>query len=51
MAALSGFAPFGAMSDNPVCERTFKTDIVPGFLRLDPLVLENLFALRLELPV
>ncbi len=51
MAALAGFAPFGAMPDDPIRERTLESDVVSGFLRLNPLVFENLFALRLEFPV
>jgi hypothetical protein len=51
LCALTGFAPLGAMADDPVRERTLKADIVTGLLGLDPLVFENLFALRLEFPV
>jgi hypothetical protein len=51
LLSLAGFAPFGAMFDDPVREGTFKADIVPGFLGLDPLVLQNLFALGLELAI
>ena len=39
------------MADYPVCESSLKTYVVPSFLGFNPLVLENLFALRLEFPV
>jgi hypothetical protein len=39
------------MLDDPVGQRPLKADVVAGFLRLDPLVLENLLAFSLELAV
>jgi hypothetical protein len=48
---LARFAPFGAMFDNPIRQRTFKADIVTSLLGLNPLVAENLFPFRLELTI
>ena len=45
------FAPFGAVLDDPIRQRPFKTDVATGFLRLNPLVLQNLLALGLEFAV
>ena len=51
IGCLPGLAPFGAVFDDPIRKRPFEADIVSGFFRLDPLVLENLFALSLKLAV
>ena len=48
---LPAFSPFGTMLDYPVGQSLFEPDIPTGFLRLNPLVLQNLFSLRLELAV
>src|SRR5438477_5380630 len=48
---LAGLAPLGTILDNPVRQRPLKPDIVAGLLRLDPFVLQNLFAFSLELAV
>ena len=39
------------MFDDPIGEGALKANVVPGFFRLNPLVLQNLFALRLKLTV
>ena len=39
------------MLNNPIEQRFFEADIGSGFLALDPLVFQNLFALRQELLV
>ena len=48
---LTRLAPLGPVFDDPVGQRPFETDVVSGFLRLDPLVFENLLALGLKLAV
>lgn len=48
---LTGFAPFGTVLDDPIGQRPFKADVMPGFFRLDPLVFENLLALGLKLAI
>jgi hypothetical protein len=37
--------------DNPIRERRLKTDVATGFLRLKPLVLQNLITLGLKLSI
>src|SRR5216110_968337 len=44
---LPGFAPCGAMLDDPVRQGPLEADVMPGFFRFDPLVFEDLFALSL----
>ena len=48
---LPRFPPLGAMLYDPVGERPFEADIVTGFFRFDPLVLQDLLALRLKLAI
>ncbi len=48
---LAVFAPAGAVLDDPVRQRLLETDVAPGLFRLNPLVIEDLFALRLKLAV
>lgn len=48
---LTGFAPGSAVFDDPIRQGAFKTDVVAGFLGLDPFVAENLLAFRLKLAV
>ncbi len=48
---LTGFPPFGTVLHDPICERTFKPDVMPGLFRLDPLMFEDLLALSLKLTV
>src|SRR5262249_48038934 len=43
--------PLGAVLDDPICQRPFKSDVVTHFLGLDPFVLENFLTLRLKLAV
>ena len=50
-AGLPVFAPFGSVSDNPVGQGAFKSDVVPGFFRLNPFVPQNFFPLSLELAI
>ena len=49
--ALARFAPFGAVMHNPVRQGLLKADIAPRLFRLEPLVPQDFFALRLKLPV
>src|SRR5271154_1906889 len=48
---LPALAPLRAVFDDPIRQRPLKTYVATGFLRLNPLVLENLFAFRLKLPI
>jgi hypothetical protein len=48
---LTGFAPLGAVFDDPVREGAFKPDVMAGLFRLDPLVPEDFLAFRLEFAV
>jgi hypothetical protein len=48
---LPGFAPLGAMLDDPVRQGPLEADVMPGFFRLDPLMPEDLVAFSLELAV
>ena len=48
---LARFTPLRAVLDDPIGQRALEADIVAGFLRLDPLVFENLLAFSLELAV
>ena len=45
---VAGFAPAGAMIDDPIRKGAFKTDIMTGFFRLDPLVTEDFLTLGLK---
>src|ERR1017187_10386555 len=44
-------APVGPVFHDPVQQGALKTDVMPRFLALDPLVPQNLFALGQKLPV
>src|SRR5205814_1946468 len=44
-------SPVRTVPNNPIEQRFFEADIGSGFLALDPLVFQNLFALRQELLV
>ena len=48
---MTAFAPFRAVLDDPIRQGPLKTDIAPLFLRLNPLVPEDLFAFRLTLSI
>ena len=48
---LPSFTPLGAVLDDPVCQRTLKSNVATGLLGLNPLVLQNLLAFRLEFPI
>src|SRR5690349_599117 len=48
---LAALAPFRTVFNDPIGQCPLKSDIPPGFLRLDPLVFEDLLAFGLELPV
>jgi hypothetical protein len=48
---LSVSAPLGTMPHNPISQSPFKPDVATGFLRLNPLVPQNLLALCLELAI
>src|SRR6266566_906020 len=43
--------PLGAVFDNPICQRPFKSDVVTNLLGLDPFVLENFLPLGLKLAI
>src|SRR3989442_14553606 len=43
--------PLGAVFDNPICQRAFKSDVITNFLGLNPLVLENFLPLGLKLAI
>ena len=45
------FPPGRAVLDDPVGQRLFKADVAAGLFRLDPLVLEDFLALRLEFAI
>jgi hypothetical protein len=51
MGRLTAAPPPGAVFNNPIGQSAFKPDIVAGLLGLDPLMLQNLFALSLKFPV
>lgn len=48
---LPTLAPLRTMLDDPIGQSSLEADVAPGFLRFDPLVLEDLLALGLEFPV
>jgi hypothetical protein len=48
---LAGFAPARAVLDDPIRQRPLEADVMPGLLRLNPLVPEDFFALGLKLTV
>ena len=48
---LPRFAPLGAMLNDPVRQGPLEADVMSGFFRLDPLVLENLLPFGLELTI
>jgi hypothetical protein len=41
---LAGLAPARAVVDDPIRQRPLEADVMPGLLRLNPLVPQNLFA-------
>src|SRR5260370_41779150 len=45
---LPALAPFGAVLDNPVGQRTLEADVPARFVGFNPLVLRNLLALGLK---
>ncbi len=47
----SGFQPLGTMFNSPVGQSPFKTNIIAGSLRFNPLVAHYLFFFGLELLV
>ena len=48
---LTSLSPLGAVLDNPIGQGPLEANIVAGFLGFDPLVLEDLFTLGLELSI
>jgi hypothetical protein len=48
---LAASSPFAAVFHNPIGKRALESDIVAGFFRFDPFVLENLFAFGLEFAI
>ena len=51
IGAAAGFAPLGAVFDDPVSQSPFEADVVAGFFGLDPFMSEDLFALGLKFAV
>jgi hypothetical protein len=45
------FTPTGAVLDDPIRQCLLKTDVTPGFFRLDPFVFEDFFPFRLKFTV
>jgi hypothetical protein len=50
-SGLSGFAPLGAVLDDPIRERALETDVMTGLFGLDPLVAQDFLAFRLKFAV
>ena len=48
---VAGFAPAGAVPDDPIRQCALEADVMPGLFRLDPFVPENFLALGLKLAV
>ena len=48
---MAAATPFGPVSHNPIGQSLLEADVVSDFLRLNPLVSQDLFPLRLELAV
>lgn len=46
-----GTPPTGPVLGDPIHQSRIKSDVVPGFLRFNPLVLQDLFLLGEELPI
>jgi hypothetical protein len=51
MLRMAAFPPFRLMLANPIGQGLLKSDVIPGLLRLDPFVLQDLVAFRLELAI
>ena len=43
--------PFGSMFDDPISQRSFKSDVMSRLFRFDPFMLQNLVAFRLEFAI
>jgi len=48
---LAGFAPGGAMLDDPVRQCPFEANVMSGLFRLDPFVPEDFFPFSLKLAI
>ena len=46
-----GTPPTGSVLGDPIHQGRIKSDVVPGFLRFNPLVLQDLFLLGEKLPI
>ena len=51
MSGLPAFAPLGSVLDNPIGQGPLEANVIAGFLRFDPFMLQNLFTFRLKLLV
>jgi len=51
IGAMTAFAPFRPMLDDPIGQGPFKTNIMAGLLRFDPLMPHDFLTLRLKLAV
>ena len=50
-SCLPALAPLRTVLDNPIGEGSLKADVLARLFRFNPLVLQNLLAFRLKLPV
>ena len=48
---MPGFAPLGAMFENPFSQGSLEADVVAGFFGFDPLVFQDFLAFGLELAI
>ena len=48
---LPALAPFGAMLDDPIGQRSLESNVATGLLRFNPLVPQDFLAFRLKLPI
>src|ERR1039457_7736999 len=48
---LPALAPFGAVLNDPICQRSLKSNVATGLLRFNPLVPQDFLAFRLKLPI
>src|SRR5665811_1128400 len=48
---LPALAPFGAVLNDPICQRSLKSNVATGLLGFNPLVPQDLLAFRLKFPI
>lgn len=51
LRGLPAFPPLRAVFNDPIGQRALESDVVPGFLGLDPFMAQNFFALGLKFAV